>query len=139
MRTKTTYNGQNKSSLRVYKIWQHIKNRCYNQNNAHYYLYGGNGIKMCDEWQDSDVFIQWALANGYADNLEIDRIDPLKNYEPSNCRWVTRHKNASRARKPYTAKYSRIRQDHKVWEYCKAVGCNMDNFPEPLYPWQEEE
>lgn len=138
MRKKSLYNGVNKSSLRVYKIWQSMKKRCYNQNDMHYYLYGGNGIKVCDEWLDSDTFIQWALDNGYSDDLEIDRIDPEKNYEPSNCRWISRSENAARHRKVGTAKYSDIQRAHSVWERCKAAGCRMDNFPEPLFPWQKE-
>ena len=136
--SKTTYyNGKPKSSLRVYKIWQGMKRRCYNQHDKHYYLYGGNGIKVCDEWLDPDVFIQWALSNGYSDDLEIDRLDPAKDYCPDNCRWITRTENASKQRQHYSVQYSDIKRAHKVWEYCKASGCNMDNFPEPLYPWQE--
>ena len=74
---------------RLYNIYQKIKQRCYNKNHTAYKLYGGSGITMCDEWyNDYTKFRDWALKNGYADNLTIDRINSNSNYEPSNCRWV---------------------------------------------------
>ena len=51
---------------------------------------------MCDEWRnDFMTFYNWSIANGYADNLTIDRIDSKGNYEPSNCRWVTYKQQAN--------------------------------------------
>lgn len=53
--------------------------------------YQDKGISICQEWLDSrDAFYKWSQENGYAEDLTIDRIDSNKNYEPSNCRWVTK-------------------------------------------------
>lgn len=126
-----------KSYTRVYNIWRLMKRRCLNPNDSSYYAYGGRGIKVCNEWMHSDAFIKWAYANGYKDDLTIDRIDEDGNYEPSNCRWITRSENAKRSRKPYSLPASEIKGQHKVWEYCKKVGVDMSNYPEPKYSWEE--
>ena len=68
-----------------------MKQRCYSQRVKNYNIYGGRGIKICDEWlKDSMSFYNWAISNGYNDSLSIDRINNDGNYEPSNCRWATR-------------------------------------------------
>lgn len=75
---------------RLYRIWQNMLNRCRNEKLACWPDYGGRGIRVCEEWHEFDTFRTWALANGYADNLTIDRIDNDKGYNPKNCRWITR-------------------------------------------------
>jgi hypothetical protein len=64
-----------------------------------YENYMGRGIEVCNEWRDHyEPFRDWAKANGYSDDLEIDRIDVDGNYEPSNCRWVEKHVNVANRR-----------------------------------------
>ena len=86
----SNYHKHGKSDTRLYNIYMGMISRTKNAKDQAYKWYGAKGVEICKEWQkDFDVFYEWAVKNGYAENLTIDRINPLGNYEPSNCRWVT--------------------------------------------------
>lgn len=89
--------GQTKT--RLHRIWTGMKTRCINSNATNFLDYGGRGIKVCDEWaSDFVVFRDWALANGYTDQLTIDRINNNGSYNPENCRWVSSFKQQGNKR-----------------------------------------
>uniref|UniRef100_A0A6M3LHT2 Uncharacterized protein n=1 Tax=viral metagenome TaxID=1070528 RepID=A0A6M3LHT2_9ZZZZ len=77
----------------IINVWMGMKRRCYNPSRKDYKRYGGRGIIVCQEWLDYKTFEKWALANGYRKGLTIDRIDNDGDYEPSNCRFITRAEN----------------------------------------------
>lgn len=81
---------------RLYQLHQGMLNRIRNPNVPGYKYYGGKGITVCPEWRDYITFRAWALSHGYVPGLSIARLDPSKNYEPSNCEFVTRSENSRR-------------------------------------------
>lgn len=75
---------------RLAGIWRAMINRCYGKCGKNAEIYYKNKVKVCDEWRkDFLEFKNWAYANGYQDNLTIERIENSKGYCPDNCTWVT--------------------------------------------------
>ena len=84
----------NKTNTPLHNRWCAIISRT----NTHV-NYKGRGISICPEWKsDFSTFEKWALASGFKNSLEIDRIDNDGNYEPSNCRWVSSKVNCNNKR-----------------------------------------
>lgn len=81
------------SKTRLYSVWSSMKTRCTNHNCVAYKNYGGRGVLVCAEWTDREKgfinFYNWAMANGYREDLTLDRVDVNGNYEPYNCKFST--------------------------------------------------
>jgi len=121
------------SYTRLYNIWLRMKARCYNKNEHCFKWYGGKGVAICMEWQDYIVFEQWAINNGYADDLTIDRLSSNGNYEPSNCEWVTRGENSRRAQtKVSEDEASEICEAHATGKFKMTEIANFLNVSTPL-------
>lgn len=106
----------NMSGTRLYNIWTGTKSRCYNQRYEAHKNYGTRGITVCDEWKNNFMsFYNWAINNGYRDDLTLDRINNNGDYEPSNCRWVTIGEQADNRRNSRRITYGRKTQTLKQW------------------------
>ena len=105
---------------RLYGIWSGIKQRCGNEKTHCYARYGGKGVSIHPDWLEFSGFRDWAVAAGYARNLTIDRIDGNGNYEPGNCRWVTRGDN-SRNRKEVKLSFEKAAEIRKL----RAEGASL--------------
>lgn len=115
-------NGNYKHGLsgsRLHGIWNGMIQRCENPKNPAYHLYGDRGICVCEEWHNPVVFCEWAKSNGYKNNLSIDRINNDGNYEPNNCRWVTKSQQANNTRSNLLVTYENITDT--VMNHCRRL------------------
>ena len=104
------------SYTRLGRIYHNMKTRCNNPNYDKYKYYGGKGVTICDEWNESFyAFEDWAMDHGYADRLTLDRIDVNGNYTPENCRLVTRKEQSNNKTSNHMITYNGKTQSIQKW------------------------
>lgn len=120
----------------IHRVWNTMIERCYNSNKNQFYLYGGRGIKVCNEWLGNNPkgfsnFYDWAIKNGYKEEVlpsgrnkwTLDRIDPDKNYCPENCRWITNKEQQQNKRADKQFSYKGETKNIKQWLKQYFVKC----------------
>ena len=124
-------NHHHKSNTPLYSVYKGIKRRCYNPNDINYKNYGARGIKVCDEWlNDFQTFYDWAISNGYNEDLSIDRVNVNGNYEPSNCRWVNKETQSNNKRNNRLITFNG--ETKTIAQWGKAIGIDKNILYERL-------
>lgn len=123
------------SNSKMYKRWSSMKGRCNDPNRKAYKDYGGRGIKVCKEWEESFDLFYRDVIDGYKDGLELDRVNNDEGYSKENCRWVTRKENARNTRA------NRIIDGNNLAKYCEEHGIKKNTIISRITKggWDEKE
>ena len=92
----------NGKRIPVYGAWCNMRKRCFDPKHRLYGYYGGRGIVVCDEWNESFLcFYEYVskLPHFGEPGRSLDRIDNDKGYFPGNVRWATAKEQANNQRK----------------------------------------
>lgn len=127
-------NGLSSKDYRLYSIWSKVLIRCNNPKAKEYPNYGGRGIRVCDEWQGengAENFFEWAYAHGYKVPLTLERVDVNGNYEPSNCTWIPKSKQADNTRR--TNRYTYKGETLTLNEFAEKYNLNVVRLRSRVY------
>lgn len=131
--TAATLTTHGLSGHPLYRVWQGMKQRCYNVKNTDYKHHGGRGITVCGLWfTNFENFHYWALENGYKKGLIIDRKDDHGPYSPTNCRWADKEAFHRRRQDDMFKKtgygYCGVRLDVESGEWEAYTGDEINGF-----------
>lgn len=112
-----------KQSKKLLRVWRSMRNRCYNVNQQSYKDYGGRGIVVSPRWLGSEGFANFTADMGEPKEDEtLDRIDTNGNYEPDNCRWLSRLGQANNKRNNHNITVNGVTKTVAQW--ARELGCN---------------
>lgn len=122
----------NMSHTRLYRTWAAMKQRCYGSSNRSLKDYGGRGIKMCEEWRESfELFMEWAMSNGYSDDLTIERINVDGDYCPENCMWIPWEQQQGNRRMNLRLEHNGKTQNLAAW--CRELSLPYSQIHNRIY------
>lgn len=129
VRQRNTSHGESRSS--EYSIWAGMKARCYNPKATYYENYGGRGISVCEHWLHSFENFLSDMGKRPSPKHTIDRIDNDKNYEPTNCQWITRAEQNRNQRSNIKITYQGETKNLSEWS--KITGISFSGLKQRLF------
>ena len=121
----------NQSHTKLYRTWNDMRQRTANPKREDYKNYGARNIHICNEWLDFIAFKDWALENGYREDLTIERKDVNGDYCPENCCWIPFEKQAQNKRNTVKIEYAGEILTLKEWSI--RLGINLNTLKTRYY------
>lgn len=103
-----------------FRVWQQMISRCERPSARSFPLYGGRGIRVCEEWRHDFAAFLAHVGPRPSDGHSIDRINNDGNYEPGNCRWATAREQS--ANKRNTTRITAFGETLTVTEWSERTG-----------------
>jgi hypothetical protein len=105
----------------IYKSWSGMKQRCLNQKNLDYPMYGGRGIKVSKEWINYKDF-ERDMGMSWKQGTSLGRIDNNKGYFKDNCEWQNPIQQANNRVSSTHIEYKG--EVHTLSEWCRLLRLN---------------
>ena len=121
---KSKFEKHGEHKTRLYRIHKGMVSRCTKTWDNNYPRYGAKGITVHTPWIDYEVFRDWAVFNGYTDDLTLDRKDSALGYFPENCRWVpyeTQTRNRRKQSKPTSSKFIGVSREKNKTQWLSSI------------------
>jgi len=90
---------------RLWEIWMLMHRRATAEFRTEKVMRTYKDVSVCEEWRVCRKFINWALENGYSDDLTLERTDNSGDYTPDNCKWATWKEQAGNRRDSIRVQY----------------------------------
>lgn len=123
----------NMVKTKEYKTWARIKTRCLNSKSKDYHLYGGRGIRICNEWETSFEVFYKDMGPRPDGVISIDRVDTNGNYEKNNCRWADNKTQSRNKRNNKFYEFNGMRMCQSDWAV--HLGITVPTLIERLQKW----
>jgi hypothetical protein len=116
------------SATPIYRVWQGMKKRCNYPGDVGWENYGGRGITVCAQWQESfETFLE-DVGKPPFPRAQLDRIDNGGNYEPNNVHWVTNQQNSINRRNSVQFTYNGLTLHVQEWSKKLGISCAVLRF-----------
>lgn len=110
---------------KVYQAWLKMKSRCLDPNHPKWNDYGGRGISIFQEWQNSFELFYLELGDPPTPKHSLDRIDNDRGYYPGNIKWSTREEQANNKRSNHLITFNgltkTISQFARFYKICPSL------------------